>query len=685
METRQITNQAITFHRYNTVVVGSGAAGMNCAVHLFEFMSQKGVDNPQERIAVITAGLGLGASRMSGSDKQTYYKMGTSPDVADSAEEFAKSLTAAGCCHGDLALAEAIGSLREFYHLVQVGVPFPIDSKGSFIGYKTDHDPSERATSAGPKTSKYMSECLQRQLGRYGVRIYDSQEVAHLLVIGSGESRRIVGVVTIDRNPAPREPKGIDKSNYAINVYLGANIVLAAGGPGEFYKTSVYPKGQLGIHGLAFKAGLIGANLTESQFGLASIKFRWNVSGTYMQAIPRIFSTNANGKDEREFLTDFFPSMSKMATNIFLKGYQWPFDPQRIENLQSSLIDILVFNETQKGRRVFMDFLHNPIGNDLMKDFDINDLEPEAFEYLKKTGAFQTIPIERLAHMNPPAIEIYKENGIDLYSEPLEIAVCAQHNNGGFAVNRWWQSNISHTFVIGEMAGTHGVKRPGGSALNAGQVGGLRAAEYIVNVYGCDLPDYSDKQSKIDRNLSQFVTRLEQRQSSSRLVPEEVMKQIQSRMTASAGHIRELNDANKALQEAVKLYADVQQQGFKLDSPQHTVKAIQAEHLALASFGYLKAIVELLEQGSGSRGSHLVLAEDGIEIHPDIVNKVTGEAIRFKPENESLRNSILQIEYDSSLPDLFRCNNIELRSAPIDRKAFEPAWQDYREGKIYGE
>ena len=88
--------------------------------------------------------------------------------------------------------------------------------------------------------------------------------------------------------------------------------------------------------------------------------------------------------------------------------------------------------------------------------------------------------------MNPPAVEIYQEHGIDLHKEPLEIAVCAQHNNGGFAVNKWWESSIPHTFVIGEMAGTHGVKRPGGSALNAGQVGGLRAAEYIVNVYGGD-------------------------------------------------------------------------------------------------------------------------------------------------------------------------------------------------------
>ena len=680
METKQMDNQTIAIHRYNTVIVGSGAAGMNCAVRLYEFMKQRGVANPQERIVVVTGGIGLGASRMSGSDKQTYYKIGTSPDVVDGAKEFAKSLTAAGCCHGDLALAEAVGSLREFYHLVQAAVPFPTDSMGSFIGYKTDNDPSERATSAGPKTSKYMSECLQKQLERYGVRIIDNQEVAHLLTVGAGQSKRIAGVVTIDKASAT-------ESNYAVNIYLGVNIVLAAGGPGELYKSSVYPRGQLGIHGLAFKAGLAAENLTESQFGLASTKFRWNVSGTYMQAIPRVFSTDARGKNEREFLAEFFPSMSKRATNIFLKGYQWPFDPQRIENLQSSLIDILVFNETQKGRRVFMDFLRNPVGSDSMEDFDVSDLEPEAYGYLKKVGAFQKMPIERLAHMNPLAIEVYKENGIDLYSEPLEIAVCAQHNNGGFAVDTWWQSKILQTFVIGEMAGTHGVKRPGGSALNAGQVGGLRAAEYIVNVYGCEIPDYSDKQAEIDRQVSQFVSKIEQyRSSSSGLVPEDVVDEIQGRMTASGGHIRELNDAREALKGAVKLYKDISAsggRGFDVKDAEGVTKAVRAEHLALTSVAYLKAIVQLLERGSGSRGSHLVLVEDGIQIHPDIINKATGKPLRFKPENELLRSSILQIEYDESSPELFECQNIELRQAPSDRKAFERAWQDYREGRIY--
>jgi len=676
MKTKQIANQAVTFHCYNTIIVGSGAAGMNCAVHLCEFMKGKGIENPAERVAVVTAGLGLGASRMSGSDKQTYYKMGTSPDIADSAEEFAKSLTAAGCCHGDSALAEGIGSLREFYHLVQAGVPFPTDSIGTFIGYKTDHDPYERATSAGPKTSRFMSECLQKQLEQYNVKIHDAQEAAGLLTVGSGESKRITGVVTVDK-------KSINDSNLAINVFLGANIILAAGGPGELFKTTVYPKAQLGIHGLAFKAGLIGANITESQFGLASIKFRWNVSGTYMQALPRLFSTDADGKDEKEFLTDFFPSMSKMATNIFLKGYQWPFDPQRIENLQSSLIDILVFNETQKGRLVFMDFLNNPVGNDSMDEFDIDALEPEAKEYLQKAGALQKTPIERLAHMNTPAIEIYEENGINLFSEPLEIAVCAQHNNGGFAVDKWWQSNMPGTFVIGEMAGTHGVKRPGGSALNAGQTGGLRAAQYIANVYGCELPDYSDVQPEIDRQLSDIIDGLERYKGSSGLVPEKVLEEIRNRMTASGGHIRELNDSGRALKDAVELYKSIQKKGFSVKDNKAIIGAIQAEHLALTSAAFLKAVVELLAQGSGSRGSHLVLAEDGVEIHADVIDKATGKPLKFKPENESLRNSILHIEYDESSPDLFRSTTVKLRPAPKERKAFEPAWQDYREGNIY--
>ena len=86
--------------------------------------------------------------------------------------------------------------------------------------------------------------------------------------------------------------------------------------------------------------------------------------------------------------------------------------------------------------------------------------------------------------MNPGAIELYADHGIDLAAEPLEIAVCAQHNNGGLAGNLWWEStNIKHLFPVGEVNGSHGVTGPAARRLNAGQVGAFRAAEFIAQRY----------------------------------------------------------------------------------------------------------------------------------------------------------------------------------------------------------
>ena len=77
------------------------------------------------------------------------------------------------------------------------------------------------------------------------------------------------------------------------------DVVMATGGPGEMYRISVYPAGQIGSHGLALEAGAVANNLTESQFGLASTKFRWNLSGTYQQVVPCYFSTSSRGGDRR--------------------------------------------------------------------------------------------------------------------------------------------------------------------------------------------------------------------------------------------------------------------------------------------------------------------------------------------------------------------------------------------------
>jgi succinate dehydrogenase/fumarate reductase flavoprotein subunit len=664
----------------NTVIVGAGAAAMNCAVKLVEFWRVRGVADPASHLRVVTGGLGLGASRMSGSDKQTYYKMGTSPRVSDTAEDFARTLTAFGCCNGDNALAEGIGSLRGFYHLVEVGVPFPHDPQGAFIGYKTDHDPYERATSAGPKTSRFMAQSLQAQAQREGVEIVDKHVVVDFLTDGSGADKRIVAMVCLDMART-------SDSEMGLSAFVAENWVLAAGGPGEIYADTVYPRGQYGIHSPALKAGLEACNMTESQYGLASIKFRWNVSGTYMQVVPRIFSTDADGNDPREFLTEYFDDMATLATNIFLKGYQWPFDAQRITDAQSSLIDMAVHMETVvRGRRVWMDFLSNPVGKSGWEKFDLRKLRPEALDYLDKTGATQALPIDRLLHMNGPAIDIYKENGIDLHREPLEIAVCAQHHNGGFAVNKWWESSVAHTFVIGEMAGTHGVKRPGGSALNAGQVGAMRAAEFIAHVYSSDGPDFAARTGLVQAGLGRIVKELRRAMESgarAKVSPNDAMADIAARMTRHGAHLRSQAGAAAALAEAKAQYRRCLEEGLKVANPRQLHAYLVTVQQCLTHVAMLKAICGMFGRGVGSRGSHCILASDGIAMHPALIDPDTGKPYRFRPENTALRNSILSLRYNPAAADLFDLADAPPRPIPDRNIAFEPAWTEYREGRIF--
>ena len=165
-----------------------------------------------------------------------------------------------------------------------------------------------------------------------------------------------------------------------------------------------------------------------------------------MQVLPRVYSTESDGSDEKEFLMDFFNDVHDMLSKLFLKGYQWPFDVRKVAD-GSSIIDILVYLESCKGRRVFLDYRTNPVSG----AFDYKSLLPEARAYLEKAGACFGTPIERLAHMNQPAIDFYRDKGVDLYTQPLEIALCAQHNNGGLGIDCWWQTNVKSLFAVGEV------------------------------------------------------------------------------------------------------------------------------------------------------------------------------------------------------------------------------------------
>lgn len=620
-----------------TLIVGSGASGYNA----MDVLLRSG----DRDVALISENLMYGTSRNTGSDKQTYYKLSLSGDEPDSIGMMAADLYTGGAVDGELALIEASTSAQGFLKLASLGVPFPKNRFGEYVGYKTDHDPKHRATSAGPYTSKFITEALEQSLLQQGAELLGNLQVVRILT----EDESVRGVLCLH------------KDDSMFRVIWCRNLVWATGGPAVMYANSVYPPTQFGSSGIAFEAGCVGRNLTEWQYGLASIQPRWNVSGTYMQVLPRFFSIDEDG-NQFDFLTDKFRDQYELLSLIFLKGYQWPFDVRKIKE-GSSIIDLLVYQELEQGRHVYLDYTRNPIEGDI----EYNKLYSDASEYLQRSHADFGLPINRLKVMNLPAYDFYREHGIDLAAEPLEISLCAQHNNGGLAVDLWWQSSLKGMFAVGEVAGTHGVYRPGGSALNAGQVGASRAADYILH------KNHSEDWVAMECPPIQVIEIIELAKYAIGNIDtaSPVYRDLRHKMSINASLIRDAEHI-EVLVEEVRAKID-QLPTLQVSANGHLSFFFRLRDCLLAQLVYLQAMEDYISHGLASRGSALYLRKDAEQLHPLLppnFRAIVRESGVFKEIQETML-----------VGKNVQCIWRSIHPIPSEDDFFENVWKSFRENQ----
>lgn len=669
-----------------TLVIGTGAAGYCAAERLYGW--------GHKDIVIVSDKIRAGASRNAGSDKQTYYKLTLSGGEADSVRSMAETLFSGGSMDGDNALAEAALSARCFYHLVELGVKFPSNHSGEFVGYKTDHDPRQRATSVGPFTSKSMVESLEAKIREYGIPVIGHCRLVDLMV----EDGVVVGALLlrtdVDEQGEAKSLANIDsdlsdrlaEEDSRFLLVRATNVVQATGGPAGMYSQSVFPHGQWGGNGASLRAGARGHNLTEWQFGLASIKPRWNVSGTYMQTVPRFVSTDQDGGDEREFLGEVIDDTGRLLSLTFLKGYQWPFDIRKALD-GSSLIDLLVYRENVlRGRRVYLDFRSNPECG-----FKSETLDPEPHEYLQRAGVLDledSTPIQRLRHMNEPAYQFYlnRNPGVDLETDMLEVEVCAQHNNGGLAIDDWWHSaTLEGLFPIGETAGSHGVYRPGGSALNSGQSGATRAAQYISARRGQDpveLDQFMSVATGVAQSaLSLLATTSERQRSGVKDNTGTLLVEAADLMSRNAGAVRSRESVTEALEQVSEWLGSFAELLSVNESSRRSVSRLfLIRDIITSQYVYLHAMLDYLDHGGNSRGSvlytnpegSLPVAEPGGKELEDLP-----ELFRFILDGGALDGETQEVDWNGEGEPSFTWRPV--RPIPSDDDFFENVWRRFRE------
>lgn len=651
----------VPVYRTGCVVVGSGAAGLRAAVEL----KRRGC-----AVTVVSQSAWGGTSACSGSDKQTLHTANSS-DQGDNFRKMARAIRSGGSMDEDTAYIEAVGSVRAMASLQYLGLPLPQDTHGGTLRYKTDHDETGRATSCGPRTSRLMVKVLAQEAIRLGVPFFNHTTAVRILATDGNPDRRVAGVLAV------RPKSRTDENPLGLVIYRCEALVLAAGGPGELYRDSVFPNGCFGSLGLALEAGIELVNLTESQFGIGTRRegFPWNLSGTYVQAMPHIYSMDRDGR-EHHFLADYYRTTQELASNIFRKGYQWPFHSTRMLDFGSSLVDLAIHREGELGRRVFMDFNRNPLPVSGDQPFSLKRLDVDVSTYLGNADAGQELPIDRLRHMNPLAIELYRRYKIDITKEPLEFAVNNQHMNGGIAVDIWGRTNLEGIYSVGEAAGTHGVTRPGGAALNAGQVFGTRVAEHIGASGRAASPAAGDVDALAASAIEHVVSILK---PDSPVRMDAVRLEVQARMSEKAGILCAQEEIAKALEGARSLNDRIRESGIGFGRDGEAGRALQWHHMALVSEAVLTALDHYVENGGGSRGARAICDPDGEALPMARTGPLSN--FRFRLEKESDKHQQIVVKYTGVT---FAVSTRENRHLDEDEKAlFERDWPAWLTGWIY--
>jgi len=562
------------FHTCDVLIIGSGGAALRGAIAAVEAF-------PEEHICLATKG-GLGRKSVTGSavsDRMAFHATlpYTEPGGSDNWKFHAKDIFEIGgrVSDGDLAKILAKNSGEALDYLARLGVPFVKKPDGTFDQFVTDGSDYARACYTGPETAIEISRALRKKVRELPIEVVENVMIYKLLT----SNEKIAGAFGL-ATKNQEEP--------VLHVFETPAVLLGTGGAGQVFEQNVYPSGMTGDgYYLAYEAGAQLVNMEFQQIGLCSVETHFACSGSMMRAMPRFIT-----EDGHEFLPDHLPDKSpkELAEFVFGKGANWPISAEKA----NTVIDIAVFREIQKGKRVFLDYSKNPAGFDF-KALSRNILTKYSVEVRPgvTTTSPETSPLARLKQINPAALAWLKKHGVDLEAgDWLEIAPSIQHFQGGVKIRQQGNASVQGLFAAGECAGgQHGANRPGGNALMDSQVFGKIAGEAAAHhARTSSAPKVSPR--AVEEEL-QFLSAICSREG----VPASRLWTAIRKLTYQyAGVIR----TEKGLQSALNKLHELQAQSVQLDSKGLT-RYFEVQSIArVAEMIFQSAILR-----KESRGPHL--------------------------------------------------------------------------------
>ncbi|MFA6513552.1 MAG: FAD-binding protein, partial [Patescibacteria group bacterium] len=232
---------------------------------------------------------------------------------------------------------------------------------------------------------------------------------------------------------------------------------------------------------------------------------------------------------------------------------------------------------------------------------------------------------DKILEIIPDVYEQYKNTGVDISKEPMEIYPSMHHMMGGVNVDEWCQSSVPGLFAAGEVTrNVHGANRLGGNSIAEGQVfgrrAGIAAAKYSKKIQYVSLP--KEQIEKEQTRIFSFVNR------KTGVIPHVVEDKLKQVMWDKVGIFRD----EKRLLQAKKAIAELKIESKKMKT-RTTLKernrdlqdCLEIENMLVTAETVVVAAILRKE----SRGAHsrLDYPETKKEWEKNISVKKTGEKL----------------------------------------------------------